>query len=121
MNFGKIGAINNCANVLDDAKRNVPLTFLNGNVATTVSMVEIDLTAAHFKGLSLHVVFMLIPMLHNHRREEHARLLKALSEIVEAGALKPVLDETEYQLAEIGKAHERLESGQAMGKVVVTV
>lgn len=94
---------------------------LNGNVATTVSMVEIDLTAAHFKGLSLHVVFMLIPMLHNHRREEHARILKALSEIVEAGALKPVLDETEYQLAEIGKAHERLESGRAMGKVVVTV
>lgn len=24
------------------------------------------LTTAHFKGLSLHVVFMLIPMLHDH-------------------------------------------------------
>ena len=94
---------------------------LNGHVATTVSMVEIDLTAAHFKGLSLHVVFMLIPMLHNYRREEHARILNAISRIVEAGALKPVLDSTEYQLAEIGKAHARLESGQAMGKVVVTV
>lgn len=94
---------------------------LNGHVATTVSMVEIDLTAAHFKGLSLHVIFMLIPMLHNHRREEHARILKMLSEIVEAVALKPVLDKTDFQLGEVGKAHERLESGQAMGKVVVTV
>ena len=41
---------------------------LNGQVTTTVSMLEIDLTAAHFKGLTLHVVFMLIPMLHNHKR-----------------------------------------------------
>lgn len=44
---------------------------LNGDVATTVSMVEMDLTTAHFKGVSLHVVFMLIPMLHNEKREEH--------------------------------------------------
>jgi len=35
---------------------------LNGHVASTVSMCELDLTVAHFKGLSLHVVFMLIPM-----------------------------------------------------------
>ena len=34
---------------------------LNGHVATTVSLCELDLTLAHFKGLSLHVVFMLIP------------------------------------------------------------
>ena len=36
---------------------------LNGQVATTVSLVALDLSPAHFKGLSLHVVFMLIPML----------------------------------------------------------
>ncbi|MFD2166143.1 zinc-dependent alcohol dehydrogenase family protein [Thalassotalea euphylliae] len=94
---------------------------LNGHVASTVSMVELDLSTAHFKGLSLHVVFMLIPMLHNHRREEHATILKAMKSIVEAGDLVPVLDETSYRLEEVGKAHERLASGQAMGKVVITV
>ena len=41
---------------------------LNGHVTTTVAMVELDLSTAHFKGLSMHVVFMLIPMLHNHHR-----------------------------------------------------
>ena len=40
-------------------------TALNGHVASTVSMCDLDLTTAHFKGLSLHVVFMLIPMLHD--------------------------------------------------------
>lgn len=93
---------------------------LNGQIATTVSMCELDLTPAHFKGLSLHVVFMLIPMLHNFKREAHGAILRELTRIVESGALKPVLDDSHYALEEAGRAHARLESGQAMGKVVVT-
>ncbi|MBT8280553.1 MAG: zinc-dependent alcohol dehydrogenase family protein [Muriicola sp.] len=92
---------------------------LNGQIATTVSMCELDLTIAHMKGLSLHVVFMLIPMLHNYKREVHGEILKNLTEIIEAGALKVVLDEQQFSLEEAGKAHARLESGQAMGKVVI--
>ena len=92
---------------------------LNGQVASTVALCELDLTTAHFKGLSLHVVFMLIPMLHDHERQAHAEILRDLTEIVESGGLKPVLDETHYSLAEVGEAYARLESGQAMGKVVV--
>ncbi|MCM2373869.1 zinc-dependent alcohol dehydrogenase family protein [Aporhodopirellula aestuarii] len=91
----------------------------NGQVATTVSMCELDLTPAHFKGLSLHVVFMLIPMLHNFRRDAHGAILKDLAVIAESGALKPVLDEQKFSLEQIGDAHARLESGKAMGKVVV--
>ena len=92
---------------------------LNGHVATTVSMCELDLTLAHFKGLSLHVVFMLIPMLHNFKREEHAAILSDLSKIVEAGGLKPVLDDSQFSLDQVGDAYARLESGKAMGKVVI--
>ena len=94
---------------------------LNGHVATTVSMVELDLTTAHFKGLSLHVVFMLIPMLHDHRREQHGEILSKLAEIVDAGKLRPVVDEQCFSLEEIGKAHQHLASGSAIGKIVVTV
>jgi NADPH2:quinone reductase len=94
---------------------------LNGQIASTTSMLEIDLTTAHFKGLSLHVVFMLIPMLHNHKREEHAHILQELTTIVEDGGLTPVLDENQYTLEEVGKAHARLTSGAGMGKVVVEI
>lgn len=94
---------------------------LNGQITTTVSLVELDLTPAHFKGLSLHVVFMLIPMLHDHKREEHGAILVKLAEIVDAGAVKPLLDETQFALEDIGKAHDRLSSGQAIGKVVVEI
>lgn len=94
---------------------------LNGQVATTVSMVEMDLTTAHFKGLSLHVVFMLIPMLHDHKREEHGEILTKLAEIADAGKLTPVLDPQAFTLEEVAKAHDRLSSGKAIGKVVITV
>lgn len=92
---------------------------LNGQVASTVSLCELDLTLAHFKGLSLHVVFMLIPMLHNFKREQHGEILRSIAQIVESGGLKPVLDEKRYSLEQAGQAHARLESRQAMGKVVI--
>ncbi len=92
---------------------------LNANIATTVSLCELDLTQAHFKGLSLHVVFMLIPMLHNHKRAEHANILRQVAQIIEGGALKPVVDETRFSLEEVGKAHAHLESRKAIGKVVI--
>ena len=94
---------------------------LNGHVATTVSLLELDLTPAHFKGLSLHVVFMLIPMLHNVQRQVHGDILAALAKMADAGALRPVLDDHTFTLEQVGEAHARLASGQAMGKVVVSV
>ncbi|MEP4891681.1 MAG: zinc-dependent alcohol dehydrogenase family protein [Aliiglaciecola sp.] len=94
---------------------------LNGQVATTVSMVELDLTEAHFKGLSLHVVFMLIPMLHNYKRAEHSLILKELTKIIEAEKLIPVLDENHYSLEQVALAHDRLASGKGLGKVVIEI
>ena len=92
---------------------------LNAHVATTVSLLELDLSPVHFKGLSLHVVFMLIQMLHDHKREEHAAILADIASIVDAGSLTPLLDETNFKLADIGQAYDRLTSGEATGKVVV--
>ena len=62
---------------------------------------------------------MLIPMLHNFKRAEHAEILRKLAEIVDSGSLKPVLDDTDYSLEQVGQAHARLESRQATGKLVV--
>lgn len=94
---------------------------LGAQIVTTVSMLELDLTPAHFKGLSIHVVFMLIPMLHNHRREEHARILRELAESVDEGALKPLVDEERFDLSSVSDAYAKLSSGQAKGKVVIEI
>lgn len=94
-------------------------TALNGNVATTVALSPVDLTMAHFRGLSVHVVFMLIPMLYDFNRAVHGEILSKVAEIIEAGKLTPVVDEKKFSLEQVGEAHAHLKSGQAIGKVVV--
>ncbi|MEG3753508.1 zinc-dependent alcohol dehydrogenase family protein [Psychromonas arctica] len=94
---------------------------INGQIATTTSMLSLDLLPAHMKGLSLHVIFMLIPMLHNTKREEHGAILSELTKIVESGGLIPVLDENHYSFEQVGDAYARLTSGQGMGKVVIEI
>jgi len=94
---------------------------LNGQVASTVSLLELDLSPVHFKGLSLHVVFMLIPMLHDVGRETHGAILTELARLVDAGAVTPLLDDTRFTLDQIGDAHARLTSGEAIGKVVIDI
>lgn len=94
---------------------------LNGQVATTVSLLSLDLTAAHFKGLSIHVVFMLIPMLHDKGRAAHGEILSRLAEVADAGGLRPILDEPRFTLADVGAAYDRLAGGAAIGKVVIDV
>ncbi|WP_170516031.1 zinc-dependent alcohol dehydrogenase family protein [Ruegeria atlantica] len=92
---------------------------LNGQVASTVAMVEIDLTPVHFKGLSLHVVFMLIPMMHDVGRQTHGDILRSLADLVDAGRLKPIVDEQKFGWDNVDAAYAHLTHGGAVGKVVV--
>ena len=92
---------------------------LNGHVVTTVSLLEIDLSQAHFKGLSLHVVFMLIPMIHDVKRAEHGKILATIAGLVDAGTVKPLLDTPPFELSDVNEAYDRLSSGKAIGKVVL--
>ncbi|NQD36479.1 zinc-dependent alcohol dehydrogenase family protein [Permianibacter sp. IMCC34836] len=98
---------------------------LNGQVVTIVASQQYDLTPMHLKGLSLHVVFMLIPMLHDpkHRldRAHHGQILREVAKLADAGQLRPVLDSAAFALADMAAAHRRLESGAAVGKVVVEI
>lgn len=92
---------------------------LNAQVVTTTSMLNIDLTAAHLKGLSIHVVFMLIPMLYDHRREVHQSILQDIASIADAGHYQPLMDDSDFDVTAVEQAYARLASGQAMGKLVL--
>lgn len=96
-------------------------SFAEAMIATAVALCELDLSVAHFKGLSLHIVFKLIPMPYDFGRAAHAEILQRVAEVVESGRPKPVLDERRYTLGEAGQAYARLESRKAIGKVIVEV
>ncbi|WP_306117495.1 MULTISPECIES: zinc-dependent alcohol dehydrogenase family protein [unclassified Roseitalea] len=103
---------------------NVPTALaaakLNGQVATTVSIGEIDLTQAHLRGLTLHVIYMLIPLVHGYGNKRHGEILKEIASLVDAGKLKPIIDSV-HPLEKASDAHARLESKSAIGKVVVEI
>lgn len=94
---------------------------LNGDVVTTVSRATYDLTIMHNKALSLHVVFMLLPILNGIGREDHGKILSNVASIVEDNQLKPMIDSHHFTLEQIKEAHELLESGKARGKIVLSI
>lgn len=92
---------------------------LNGVVSTTVSRTTLDLSAMHQKGLSLHVVFMLIPLLFNIGRKGHGEILSKTAKLIDEGKLKALIDPNTFTFDEVAKAHELVESGKSFGKVVL--
>ena len=55
------------------------------------------------------------------RRDSHGRIMAAAARLVEEGHLKPLLDSRRFPLAQLADAHRHLESGRAVGKVVVEI
>ena len=102
---------------------NLALSFeaarLNGAVATTMALGQYDMTLAHVRGLSLHVIFMLIPLLHNLNRSHHGRVLGEAARLVDEGKLRPLLDPRRFAFEEVAKAHRLMESGEHVGKIVL--
>ena len=96
-------------------------TSLNGTIVTIAARTTLDLTLMHSKGLSLHCELMLLPMLTNQHRERHGKILEKIAQIVDEGKLKPLIDPHHFTLEEAAEAHTLLESGQAKGKIVISI
>ena len=94
---------------------------LNGTIVTIAARSTHDLTPMHSKGLSLHCELMLLPMLTNHHRERHGKILEKIAGIVDDGKLKPLIDSHRFTLEEVAEAHKLVESGRANGKVVISI
>ncbi len=92
---------------------------LNGTVISTVSLSQQDLTLLHAKGLTLHLVFMLIPLLHGVGRSRHREILTQLAQLADVGQVRPLLDSQVFTFCDVAAAHQRAESGQAIGKVAL--
>lgn len=105
----------------ENLARSFEAAKLNGEVVTTMAFGQHDLTTAHLRGLSVHVVFMLIPLLHGGiRREHHGRVLREAARRVDDGSLRPIIDPHRFTFAEVSAAHRLMESGEHIGKVVLS-
>jgi len=92
---------------------------IGGSVVSIAARSTHDLTPVHVKSLSLHVVFMLLPILRDEGRERHGEILGELTNLVEGGKIRPLVHEEVFDFQEVGRAHEALECGKATGKVAL--
>jgi NADPH2:quinone reductase len=94
---------------------------LKGTVISCQTNSTQDLTPLHLKGLQHIGVMMLIPLLHGAGAAAHGRIMREVADLVDAGHIRPLMDGEPYALEDVAEAHARLESGRAMGKVVVQI
>lgn len=92
---------------------------ISGRVCCINTRSSHDLTLMHAKSLTMHVTFRSLPLLHGIGMDDQPRLMKALSDMLELGGVRPLIDERRYAFTEIGEAHRRIESGQAVGKILL--
>ena len=105
----------------DNLQQSFRAVGAEGRVVTTNARTTQDLGLMHSKGLSLYVVFMILPLLRRIGRDRHGRIMRNVSKLVEEGKLHPLLDPTHFTLETAPDAHRLLESGKARGKVAIDI
>lgn len=99
--------------------RSFEAAAVHGTIIAIAARSTHDLSPVHSKGLSLHVTFMLLKILNKDLHKHYGEILKKVARVVEEGKLRPLLDSNIFTFDEVSKAHEYMESGKAIGKIVL--
>jgi NADPH2:quinone reductase len=93
---------------------------MNGQVISIAAFGAHNLMPLSVKGASLHTVFQPNPLLTGLGREHYGQILAEITRLVESKTIKPLLDQQQFTFSAASQAHAHLESGNAIGKVVLT-
>jgi NADPH:quinone reductase-like Zn-dependent oxidoreductase len=89
-----------------------------GRVVSALGWGTHSLAPLSFRAATYSGVFTLMPLLTGEGRAHHGRVLKQAAALVEAGKLKPLLNQGRFSPENIAAAYARVESG-SLGKVVI--
>ncbi|MDQ6598973.1 quinone oxidoreductase [Bacillus salipaludis] len=103
----------------ENLDRSFEAAAVHGTVLAIAARSTHDLSPVHSKGLSLHVTFMLLKILNKEMHKHYGEILKKVARVVEEEKLRPLLDSNIFTFDEVSEAHEYMESGKAIGKVVL--
>ena len=90
-----------------------------GQVISIIGTNKHNLSPMHMKGLSLHLVFMLLPMLTGEGRAHHKFILKEVAKWIDDLAVKPLIHEEKFRFAQANEAHFLFASNKHVGKIVL--
>ncbi len=103
----------------DNIEKSFAAAKFNGHVATILPIA--DPLQIALKSLSFHSILMLIPLCHGINHASHGLILTEIATLVDAGKITPIIDESDYSIWEVAKAHDHLASGKAVGKITLTI
>ncbi|MEN1759207.1 zinc-binding dehydrogenase [Anoxynatronum sibiricum] len=101
----------------ENLDRSFQAAALKGTVVATNTRSTHNLALMHGKGLTLHVVFLLVPLLFGLEKEQVGSDLKKLLAMTAEGRLAPALHQQSFGFSDIKGAHELLEQGGYLGKI----
>lgn len=103
-------------------KLSIPCTAHFGRIVTILDASNLDLSEARMRNLLIGFELMLTPMLRDLdlERDKHITLLKKCAEYINEGKLKIHVSEV-LPLNEAKKAHDLIELGHTMGKIVLAI
>ncbi|MBH95869.1 MAG: quinone oxidoreductase [Gammaproteobacteria bacterium] len=90
-----------------------------GTIVNIAARSTHDLSPMHARGLTLHVVFLVGQVANPINRHSIKPRLEKLRELAEAGELRPLIDQQQFEIEDVADAHAYLESGKAIGKVIL--
>ena len=105
----------------DNLMRSFEASKLEGRVTSVNTRITCDLSIMHQKALSLHVVFMIIPILYNQDKgkDQHGEILNEIVRGIESEAMTPLIHKEVFPFERVSEAHSLLESGKVTGKIVL--
>ncbi|MDD5228085.1 MAG: zinc-dependent alcohol dehydrogenase family protein [Methylococcales bacterium] len=106
----------------DVFKASIPCTAHFGRIVTLLDASNLDLSEARMRNLLIGFELMLTPMLRDLHaaRKQHVTLLKQCATYIDAGKLKIHVSQV-LPLAEAKTAHDLIETGHTMGKLVLSI
>ncbi|MDB6050310.1 MAG: quinone oxidoreductase [Pseudomonas sp.] len=92
-----------------------------GHVVSCLGWGTHSLAPLSFRAATYSGVFTLMPLLSGQNRLHHGDILREATRLIEAGSVKPVLDDRHFTLETVHAAHDILESGIARGRLVIDI
>ncbi len=90
---------------------------IGGHVVSILARGTHDLSP--LSGKTLSAVMQPLPLITGVGRQHYGEILTEIAALVEAGKIKPLINQQQFKFSEVAAAHHYFEQGRAIGKVVL--
>jgi NADPH:quinone reductase-like Zn-dependent oxidoreductase len=94
---------------------------LYGHVSSCAAFGTHNLATGSLRSATLSGIFVLLPLLTGVGRKHHAEILGYATRLIEEGKVKPLMHAERFSLSQARQAHDAVQQGTALGKVVIDV